>query len=185
MAKRKTSTFLPKFLQTTKNEKFLHATLDQLLNSKSLERIDGYIGRRRGPSYSIYDPYISTVGSNRQNYQLEPSVTYKSDGVLDFVTTYDDIISYIGSNGGNNLKHDRLFKQEYYNWSGFVDYDKLINFGEYYWMPDGPGKTKVSASEIPTSQTFTILQANNDHYRFSPTYGEANNPTIYLVRGVT
>ena len=185
MAKRKTSTFLPKFLQTTKNEKFLHATLDQLLNSKSLERIDGYIGRRRGPSYSIYDPYISTVGSNRQNYQLEPSVTYKSDGVLDFVTTYDDIISYIGSNGGNNLKHDRLFKQEYYNWSGFVDYDKLINFGEYYWMPDGPGKTKVSASEIPTSQTFTISQANNDHYRFSPTYGEANNPTIYLVRGGT
>ena len=183
MAKRKTSTFLPQFLQTTKNEKFLHATLDQLLNSKSLERIDGYVGRRRGPSYGIFDPYISTVGSNRKNYQLEPSVTYKNDGVLDFVVTYDDIISNIGSNGGNNLKHDRLFKQEYYNWSGFVDYDKLINFGEYYWMPDGPGKVKVSSGDIPSSETYAITQANNDHYRFSPTYGEANNPTIYLVRG--
>lgn len=183
MAKRKSSSFLPKFLQTTKNEKFLHATLDQLLNSKSLERIDGYIGRRRGPSYSITDPYISTVGSNRQNYQLEPSVTYKNNGVLDFVITYDDILSNIDSNGGNNLKHDRLFKQEYYNWSGFVDYDKLINFGEYYWMPAGPGKTTVTSGLIPNSQTYAITQANNDHYRYSPTYGTSNNPTIYLVRG--
>ena len=183
MAKRKSSSFLPKFLQTKKNEKFLHATLDQLLNSKSLERIDGYVGRRRGPSYGITDPYISTVGSNRQNYQLEPSVTYKNNGVLDFVITYDDILSQIESNGGNNLKHDRLFKQEYYNWSGFVDYDKLINFGEYYWMPAGPGVTTVSASLIPVNETYTISQANNDHYRFAPTYGESNNPTIYLVRG--
>ena len=62
MAKRKSASFLPKFLQTDKNKKFLHGTLDQLLNSKSLERVDGYVGRRFGPSYSTKDPYISTVG---------------------------------------------------------------------------------------------------------------------------
>ena len=87
MAKRKSSSFLPKFLQTVKNEKFLHATLDQLLNSKNLERIDGFVGKRRGPSYSIDDPYTSTVGVNRQNFQLEPSTVYKKNNEIEFVVT--------------------------------------------------------------------------------------------------
>ena len=50
MAKRKSASFLPKFLQTDKNKKFLHGTLDPTPpNSKSLERIDGYVGLRFGP----------------------------------------------------------------------------------------------------------------------------------------
>jgi len=109
MAKRKSSSFLPKFLQTVKNEKFLHATLDQLLNSKNLERIDGFVGKRRGPSYSIDDPYISTVGVNRQNFQLEPSTVYKKNNEIEFVVTYDDLITNISANGGNATRHDRLF----------------------------------------------------------------------------
>ena len=183
MAKRKTSTFLPKFLQTTKNEKFLHATLDQLLNSKNLERIDGFVGKRRGPSYTLDDPYISTVGVNRQNYQLEPSAVYKKNNEIEFVVTYDDLINNISANGGNATRHDRLFEQEYYNWGGFSDYDKLINFGEYYWLPDGPGTVAVSANDIPINATYTVSQANVTDYQFSPTYGDTNNPTIYLVRG--
>ena len=183
MAKRKSSSFLPKFLQTNKNTKFLHATLDQLLNSKSLERIDGYVGRRRGPSYEVTDPYIATVGANRQNYQLEPASVYKKNGEIEFVVTYDDLINSIASNGGNNTRHDRLFEQEYYNWSGFTDYDKLINFGEYYWLPQGPGVVNVSANEIPVNIDFTVTKSNHDYYNLSPTYGDANNPTIYLVRG--
>ena len=184
MAKRKSSSFLPKFLQTNKNAKFLHATLDQLLNSKSLERIDGYVGRRRGPSYAYTDPYVETVGKNRQHYQLEPSTVYKKNGEIEFVVTYDDLISSIASNGGNNTRHDRLFEQEYYNWSGFTDYDKLINFGEYYWLPAGPGTVNVSANEIPVSIDFDVSKAtDNDYYNLSPTYGDANNPIIYLTRG--
>ena len=184
MAKRKSSSFLPKFLQTNKNAKFLHATLDQLLNSKSLERIDGYIGRRRGPSYAYTDPYVETVGKNRQHYQLEPSTVYKKNGEIEFVVTYDDLINSIASNGGNNTRHDRLFEQEYYNWSGYTDYDKLINFGEYYWLPEGPGTVNVSASEIPVVIDFDVTRSpDNDYYNLSPTYGTATNPTIYLTRG--
>ena len=183
MAKRKSSSFLPKFLQTTKNEKFLHATLDQLLNSKNLERIDGFVGKRRGPSYSIDDPYISTVGVNRQNYQLEPSTVYKKNNEIEFVVTYDDLINNISANGGNSTRHDRLFEQEYYNWGGFSDYDKLINFGEYYWLPSGPGTVAVSANDVPVNANFTVTQSGLTDYKLSPTYGETTNPTIYLVRG--
>lgn len=183
MAKRKSSSFLPKFLQTSKNKKFLHSTLDQLLNSKSLEKVDGYVGRRFGPSYSITDPYVSTVGQFRTSYQLEPSITYKNtDNEIEFTVTYDDLINGIKENGGKADKHNRLFEQEYYNWDGFVDYDKLINFGQYYWLPSGPGTASISASEVPTTATYTITKASKS-YSFSPTYGTAKNPTIYLSRG--
>ena len=183
MAKRKTSTFLPKWLQTDKNKKFLHSTLDQLLNSKSLERVDGYVGRRFGPSYSIQDPYLSTVGQFRNSYQLEPSIVYKNiDGEVQTLITYDDLLNGIKDNGGRNTKHSRLFEQEYYNWEGFVDYDKLINFGEYYWLPAGPGTANISASEVPTTQDFTV-KSNATNYTLTPTYGVTKNPTIYLVRG--
>ena len=183
MAKRKSSSFLPKFLQTSKNKKFLHSTLAQLLNSKSLEKVDGYVGRRFGPSYSITDPYVSTVGQFRTSYQLEPSITYKnSDNEIELAVTYDDLINGIKENGGKADKHNRLFEQEYYNWDGFVDYDKLINFGQYYWLPSGPGTASISASEVPTTATYTITKATKS-YNFSPTYGTAKNPTIYLSRG--
>jgi len=183
MAKRKSASFLPKWLQTDKNKKFLHSTLDQLLNSKSLERVDGYVGRRFGPSYSVNDPYISTTGQFRTAYQLEPSVVYKNTkGEVETVITYDDLINGIKENGGKANKHSRLFEQEYYNWEGFVDYDKLINFGEYYWLPDGPGTANISASEVPTSSDFTVT-SNTNNYTLSPTYGTTKNPTIYLVRG--
>lgn len=185
MAKRKSVSFLPKWLQTDKNKKFLHGTLDQLLNSKSLERIDGYVGRRFGPSYKTSDPYISTVGQFRTAYQLEPSIVYKNtDNNIEFVITYDDLINGVKENGGLGNKHDRLFSQESYNWEGFVDYDKLINFGEYYWLPDGPGTALITSGEVPTTADFTVTKnTKKETYNMSPTYGDTQNPTIYLVRG--
>jgi len=159
MAKRKSVSFLPKWLQTDKNKKFLHGTLDQLLNSKSLERVDGYVGRRFGPSYKTSDPYISTVGQFRTAYQLEPSIVYKNtDNNIEFVITYDDLINGVKENGGLGNKHDRLFSQESYNWEGFVDYDKLINFGEYYWLPNGPGTALITSGEVPTTANFTVTK---------------------------
>ena len=34
--------------------------------------------------------------------------------------------------------HDRLNKETVYSWNPAIDYDKLINYREYYWMPEGP-----------------------------------------------
>ena len=77
-----------------------------------------------------------------------------------------------------------MFEQESYNWDGFVDYDKLINFGEYYWLPSGPGTAIASASEVPTTATYTLTRSTTEkEYTVSPTYGKTANPTIYLLRG--
>ena len=58
MAKRNTSTFLPKVYQSDKNKKFLSATLDQLMSSANLSRINGYVGRQFSPSFKKSDNYF-------------------------------------------------------------------------------------------------------------------------------
>ena len=62
MAKRKSSSFLPKAYQTERNKKFLSATLDQLLNSSNLTKVDGFIGRRHSPSFKSKDNYLPSKG---------------------------------------------------------------------------------------------------------------------------
>ncbi|SVD62850.1 uncharacterized protein METZ01_LOCUS415704, partial [marine metagenome] len=78
MAKRKTSSFLPKAYQSEKNKKFLSATLDQLMNSSNLTRLDGYVGRKHAPSYKSTDNYLTSTGL-RNDYQLEPAIVVKKD----------------------------------------------------------------------------------------------------------
>ena len=45
--------------------------------------------------------------------------------------------------GGKVDNHDRLNKETVYSWNPAIDYDKLVNYREYYWIPEG-----VNAIEI-------------------------------------
>ena len=78
MALRKSSVLLPDVFQTVKNNKFLNATVDQLISEPNLQRINSFIGRKFAPNFSVGDSYVSEIDSNRQNYQLEPAIVYLS-----------------------------------------------------------------------------------------------------------
>ena len=54
----KTLSFLPTIFQTDTNEKFLSATIDQLLSEPDLKKVYGYIGRTFAPTYKNTDSYI-------------------------------------------------------------------------------------------------------------------------------
>ena len=77
MANRKTLDFLPKTFQTETNEKFLNATLDQLISDVEFVKLNGFIGRKFAPTYNSNDSYILETDQNRKNYQLEPSVVVR------------------------------------------------------------------------------------------------------------
>ena len=79
MAERKTSRLLPGIFQTDVNEKFLSATLDQLVSEPNLKNIYGYIGRKFAPTYKTKDSYLIENSDDRQNYQLEPSIIVRDD----------------------------------------------------------------------------------------------------------
>ena len=157
MAFRRSLDFLPSFFRTETNSKFLNATLDQLISEPELTRLDGFIGRKFAPSYKATDGYITEINDLRQNYQLEPSTIYKdSDGKVKFVSGYQDLIARIQSLGGKVDDHSRLFASKQYTYDGLFDYDKFVNFSNYYWLPNGPDSVAVRSVAIPTEFEYTV-----------------------------
>ena len=133
MANRKTLDFLPKIFQTETNEKFLNATLDQLVSDVDLLKLNGYIGRKFAPTYKSDDSYILETDQNRTNYQLEPSVVVSESDEIKFYSDYVDLINQLQYYGAKVNDHDRLFSSEYYSFGGLIDLDKFVNFSQYYW----------------------------------------------------
>ena len=187
MAKTKTLNFLPSVFQSDSNDKFLSVTLDQLTTEPNLIPINGYVGRKFTPGWTGIESYVREPSNLRADYQLEPTtvVKNKEDNTVEFYNTYPELLQKIQYFGGNIADQDRLFTSEYYNYDPRIDYDKFINYSQYYWLPNGPDSVAVSATETPTSETYYVYPDNDvDVYRFSG-LGTVGNPDIILVRGGT
>ena len=190
---RRSIAHLPAFYRTDANERFLNSTIDQLIQPGQLERLDGFIGREYAYTRNTTkDKYITATSTDRKNYQLEPTVTFTDQDTssvnpedqVKFTGTYDDYINQINFYGGFTDNHDRLNKEKVYAWNPAIDYDKLINYREYYWVPDGPNA--IAISSVGTGSTTEIDVVNNaaGAYQFG-IKGNTNNPTIELYRGNT
>jgi hypothetical protein len=184
MANIRSVNLLPQVFRTDTNKKFLNATIDQLLSRPELVRINGYVGRKFAPTNKITDSYIGEQTALRQNYQLEPSVVVSDKtGKTEFFGDYIDLLQQIQYYGGTTLDQDRLFSNETYSYSGLFEFDKLINFNQYYWLPTGPESVDVRASGVPVTETYTVTRdESTSTYKFS-TFGAALNPEITLAHG--
>lgn len=202
---RRTLDFLPSVFQTNTNSRFLTATMDQLVSEPLMTRMSSYVGRAEGSAvYQAGDPYIQEGDSFAQHYQLEPSLAVRNRKVtldkeyrIDNVYNYLDMLNKISSDGGLNNNNDILFKQEYYNYQGFVDLDKLVNYGQYYWIPSGPPSIDVNTGGVPVEETFQVSVKGSDTTSFPGLTNQVTgafghvlsgfssdiNPTITLARG--
>jgi hypothetical protein len=182
MANRKTLDFLPKTFQTETNEKFLKATLDQLISEPDFVKLNGYVGRKFSPTYKPEDSYVFESDNNRKNYQLEPSVVVSESDDIKFYSNYVDLINKLEYYGAKVNNHDRLFSSEYYSFGGLIDLDKFINFSQYYWLPNGPDPILIGTSIIKSHQTFILTRDEiNNAYNFDDL--KTKNPEITLMRG--
>lgn len=183
MTTKRTYTFLPTVFQTDTNKKFLSATIDQLVTEPNLQTLYGYIGRKFAPTYRTGDSYVTENTGDRQDYQLEPGVVIRDDlNEITFFSNYKDLLDQIGYYGGLTNNHDRLFEQEYYSYDPKISYDKLVNFSQYYWVPDGPAPVNVSTNGLDLTSTFTVTRdASNSRYVFMNN-GVVDNSLI-LARG--
>ena len=134
--------FLPEYFQTDTNNKFLSSTLDQLIQPAQLERLNAFVGSIDTPTYnSTSDVYVS---NGSQPYQLDPAlITRDILGNITYAEGYDDLINEISSKGGlvNNL--DRLFRSDVFSFNAHIDWDKLVNYENYFWLPSGPTPLSV------------------------------------------
>jgi len=179
----RTITFLPQVFQTDANRKFLNATLDQLVTNPKFKKLNGFIGRKTSPAFKPTDNYLPEITTRKQNYQLEPSVVVDSDSEY-FVANYADILDSITYHGGNVTNQDRVFKDTNYTFSGLFDYDKFANYGEYYWLSNGPDSVDVTASLVSTSDNLSVSRNVLDQAYNVSDYS-VQNPVLILARGGT
>ena len=202
MVDKKSIDFLPQIFRTNTNTRFLNATVDQLIQEPNLNRIFGYVGRQNlSPSYQTGDAYIQEIDSYSQYYQLEPGlvINERIAGTNKFkkqnAYNYIDLLNGIALEGGINTNHSRLFANEYYNYEGFIDLDKLVNYSKYYWMPNGPNTLDVNGQGVAISRAFYLSRPTTTvlNNLTSKNVGQAaysvdafpgqKNPDITLVRG--
>lgn len=187
LSTRKTVDLLPSYFRTEKNSKFLSSTLDQLISVPQVERIDGYIGSKITKNYNaVTDQYINTGDSLRDRYQLEPGLVVKDDkNTVKKVFGYDDLINQLAINGGTVDNLDNLFRPEFYSYNPPIDWDKFINFGEYFWLSSGPLSVLISGTAKTSSSTYTVTDSvDGNSFVFTPD-GLTPNPVLTLYRGET
>src|SRR6056300_1042976 len=189
---RRTVQHLPAFYRTDANQRFLASTMDPLVQKGALERLDGFIGRQDAYTRKVSDRYVTATSRDRFAYQLEPAVTYTDrdttsvnpEDQVKFTGTYDDYINQIKYLGGKVNNHDRLNKETVYSWNPAIDYDKLVNYREYYWMPDGPGAIEIDSVGPSAVVEYSVTNNSQSAYEFTHRENE-NNPILTLYRGNT
>lgn len=182
MARVRSVDFLPEIFQTPVNRQFLAATLDQLIQEPKFQKTQGFVGRRVGPGVNPEDRYVIEPTKTRNDYQLEPGVVGLEPGTnnINDVITYPGINDALRLQGAYTNNSDRLYTSEYYAWDPFVDFDKFVNYQQYYWLPSGPLDVDVSSSTVLSTDNFVVTRANGT-YTFSGVAG--TNPALTLVRG--
>jgi hypothetical protein len=184
MARVRTVEFLPEIFQTPANRQFLNATLDQLTQEPAFQKTQGFVGRKIGPGVNAADRYVIEPTAERNDYQLEPGVISLEPDTNNIV----DAITYPGINAALNLQGakvnnaDRLYTSDYYAWDPFVDFDKFVNYSQYYWLAAGPDSVDVFSGGVPLTDNFVVTRANGA-YTFSGVGG--TNPVLTLARGGT
>ena len=186
--KRNSSDLLPRYYRTVANKKFLSSTLDQLVQPGSVEKVDGFIGRKDAKAFKASDNYVSEISLDRDQYQLEPvSVINDSAGNNIFYRDYRDLYNSIKIRGVDTSNHDSMFSQEYYAWNPHINWDKFTNFREYYWLPSGPDAIPVYGSFRDVQSTYKVtkqVNLDNDAYVFNQD-NPTGNPTLTLYKGQT
>lgn len=144
--KRKLINLLPEIFQGNDQlSKFFSSTVDPLIQVDTKKKLSGYIGQI--PSYfnNTTDFYLNEPTSERQFYQLEPTMTSTIDNDVDDTVVYPDIVNHLRFQGADTSDHSRLFDQKFYTWSPPIDIDKFLNFSNYFWAPEGPTTINITA----------------------------------------
>ena len=173
---------LPKYFRTNTNKKFLSSTLDQMTTPGVVEKLSAFAGRRFSKATTASDSYLADFSADRENYQFEPVVVAKDDlDNVTFLKGYRDYLGQLKSFKSTVSNHSILNSQEFYSWNPHIDWDKFVNFREYYWLPMGPDPIVISGQSSEVVSTYTIsLSDDGDNYAyvFSPN-GFTRNPVSY------
>jgi len=180
---RRTVELLPTIFQSEANAKFMSAVVDPLTQPGTLDKTVGYIGRRYGKTFNSTDVYLDTDQTLRSRYQLEPGVVVDENKKIKNFYDYLDFKNQLKFFNNDNENDNKITDQEHYTWNPPIDWDKFINYREYYWVPEFPPDIAITGQAQSITSTYRISLGANS-YVFTPD-GQTNNPTLTLYRGQT
>lgn len=183
----KSVSFLPEFIRSEKNHKFLSSTIDQLIQPPNLERIDGYIGSKLVPNYNLVtDNYLTETSQLRRDYQLEPALVIRDNmNTVNDVIGIDDLSNTITFNNGHTENFDKIYRSHFVSYDNHIDLDKFVNYQEYYWLVNGPDTVTITGTQLNSTSTFTVVDNDAEtSYIFTPD-GVTEDPLLILYRGNT
>jgi hypothetical protein len=129
------ASFLPPYLQTTPNKRFLGSTLDLLTAQAAVTRFDGYIGEKIYNGEVLDGNYLLESTPLRQAYQLEAAfVTKDINQNITKVSNFIDILNASANKNAITSSWNRLLTNNMYSWQGFNNLDKIINYQNYCWL---------------------------------------------------
>jgi hypothetical protein len=182
---RKSVELLPLVFQTPTNDKFLSGVLDPLIQPGVLDKVVGYIGRRYDKTYNGRDIYVDTDATLRSSYQLEPGVIYRDNDKIQNFYDYIDVKNQLKFFGNTIERDDKVTGQTHYNWDPPIEWDKFINYREYYWEPTGPRSIQIAGQSVSIVSTYKVVMGTTaNSFVFTPD-SYTNNPTLTLYRGQT
>lgn len=182
--KRELDKMLPSNLQTELLTKFFGGVVNHNFQPENSEHFTGFVGKH--PHYATdSDIYIQEQTADRKNYQLEPGMVSVSETGTQSALTYDDLLNHIRFNGGDISKPTRLFEQDYYSWAPPVNIDMLVNYTDYYWVPQGPSiipiiSTRLSPIKFDHGGTGTHSFVGQS-LSMTPVSFETNGSNIHVV----
>lgn len=133
---RKITELLPDVDKPDLIEKFFNNTVNHAFQPEHSENVSGFIGK----VVPYYDPeiefYLPESTHDRSQYQLAPMVVSQTNSTVNHAMFYPDFLNLIRLQGGNDLNHDRLFREQYYSWAPPINIDMFINYQNYLWLPE-------------------------------------------------
>jgi hypothetical protein len=184
---RQSVNLLPSYYQTDKNSKFLSSTIDQLTQPASVDRLNAYVGSKLSPNYNPNkDVYLSENEPLRDHSQLLPSLVIKNlDASIAKAYGYDDLVNQLSFYGSDVSNLDKLFRPDFYSYDPKVDWDKFVNYSQYYWLPTGPVPVTITGIQKEITSTYTIKNTDDGNFFVFTPDGLTPDPVITLYRGVT
>jgi hypothetical protein len=183
---KKSVNLLPEYLRTDKNSKFLSSTIDQFIQTPQVERLEGFVGSKITPNYNpSTDSYLDEKSPLRNSYSLEPAVVFRdSNSNITDVVSYDDLINELTIQGNKSSNLNSIFNSKFYSYDPLIDWDKLINFTNYYWLPTGPGLITLASTETVNNIVGRVSYTMTNGRSLSNGMQIEVTGKVYMVEGV-
>jgi hypothetical protein len=139
---------LPGILQTDTIKNFFEGTVEQLYSKANVESVSGFIGRKTSIDQKVDGTWIYEEDKDKEFYGLTPVVnsTNANTRVSENFIFYDEFVSTLKNYNVDLLDHNKILKSKYQAFLPPIEYNKFLNFQEYYWSTTGPTAISISGS---------------------------------------